>query len=70
MSINTLLHELWRFVKDSWLKILVGAVIFGLLGLGAYQAVDYFFASEEDQTEALATLAPIYEQEPRWKPLL
>lgn len=64
MSINTLLHELWRFVKDSWIKILIGSFVFGLIGWGAYQAIDYLFASEEDQTEALETLTTIYAQEP------
>ena len=31
MSLTTVFSELWRLIKDNWLKIFIGGVIFSIL---------------------------------------
>ncbi|UUX33852.1 hypothetical protein [Fundicoccus culcitae] len=62
MSLVTLVSELWRFIKDYFIKILFGAVIIALLVVG----VRYVLTKNVDE-EVVAHydyLANIYHQEP------
>lgn len=34
MSLNTIIKEFWRFIKDSFFKIIIGAVIFAFISIG------------------------------------
>lgn len=75
MSVVTILKEFWRFFKDYFVKILLGAVLVGILTLGVKWAFDSYTASlyqdaggEEQNPELLAEqmayLEDIYQEEP------
>lgn len=80
MSLTTILSEIWRFIKDNFIKILSGALIIGLLSvLGSLFLPNLMEQSPEEvennqqltetisDEEAKASreyLANIYEQEP------
>lgn len=62
MSIITLLDELWRFIKDYFIILLVGACVFAAL-LGGFR---YYRGSHgfSEQTASYEHLAHVYAQEP------
>ena len=63
MSLLTILQELWRFIKDYSLRILLGAVAVSILAVaGRYYLADLFI--EEGQDEAYAYLSEVYAQTP------
>lgn len=75
MSVVTILKEFWRFFKDYFVKILLGAVLVGVLTMGLKWAFDayteslYQDAAAEDQNpellaEQMDYLAEIYQEEP------
>lgn len=61
MSLITVISELWRFFKDNFLRILLGAVLIAFLTVGGrYVVSNYLFA---DQKASADYLSHIYSQE-------
>lgn len=70
MSLTTVFSELWRLIKDNWLKIFIGGVIFSILTvliqIFLTQYADRLFAEpvEEEIPGQREYLTEIYSQEP------
>lgn len=63
MSLLTILQELWRFIKDYSLRILLGAIAVAILAVGGrYYSANIFV--EEGQEEATHYLSEVYAQTP------
>lgn len=63
MSLLTILKELWRFIKDYSLRILLGAIAVALLAVGGRYYLTNVFV-EEDQEQAYHYLSEVYAQTP------
>lgn len=62
MSLATITNELWRFIKDNLLRILIGSLVISVLTVGArYFITDFLFS---DRKEAVEYLETVYSQEP------
>lgn len=70
MSLTTVFSELWRLIKDNWVKILIGAVIFSILTVIGQifltKYADRLFSEpvEEEVPGQIEYLTEIYSQEP------
>ena len=62
MSLLTILYELWRFIKDYSLRILLGAIGVAILAVGGR----YYLANmiDDNQVVAYNYLSEVYEQTP------
>lgn len=63
MSLLTILEELWRFIKDYSLRILLGAIAVAILAVGGRYYLGNLFV-EEGQEEAYHYLSEVYAQTP------
>lgn len=70
MSLTTVFSELWRLLKDNWLKILIGAIIFSILTVISQifltKYADRLFSEpiEDEVPGQEEYLTEIYSQEP------
>lgn len=62
MSLATIISELWRFVKDNIVRILIGALVISIITVGARYFITDILLS--DRQEAADYLEKVYTQEP------
>ena len=64
MSLNTLIYELFRFIKDNITKLLLSALVVSLVLTGGKYYLTTKDQEEEDLASAYESLLTVYEQEP------
>ena len=63
MSLLTIIKEIWRFIKDYSLRIILGAIAVAILAVGGRYYLNNLFV-EEGQEEAYHYLSEVYAQTP------